>query len=99
MKARRDGQEGYRCDNCETIFYRLDWKSETMWRYDSYDTEGCDCCGDVLITKEPQQVKVWRCDNGCLHCEEDEPDIDDIWVCGECGDKYVEREAAGDCCQ
>lgn len=96
MRAFKTQQEGYYCDKCEEVFSEGDCESGHAW----YLPEGADLCDDCgQYASEAIKENIWWCGNGCFHHDEGvAPEMVTLWQCGECDQRYTEREHAAECC-
>lgn len=85
-------KHGYRCPDCSEIHAG---KPEVVkaWL--------CEEVNDQDITElEPQKICAARmpcCED--LFNEEDVETFDELWMCGECGVVYEDKDEAKECCQ
>lgn len=103
MIRSRNGEQlqGYYCDQCCEIFV-VDEDcegpdtNETLYkhRWEPVHEEN----GTPYFEEKCESVDAWRCQGGCWHPGESEPEMSQAYECSECEQKFLERDSAADCC-
>lgn len=91
---------GYWCDVCEETFREGNSTNYiTLYRADDDDQiDGGPDNGYTYYGRPIAEIEAWRCETDCWHMGESEPEITDLYKCGNCTAVYTDLDATEECC-
>lgn len=111
MKAFNTKKMGYFCERCECTFPADTYRAvrvicipTDVRIYDHAEHGECDGedCDQVYAeASDVRKESAWYCGNGCFYHDAglSPENLSEMWQCGECGDSYLDSDAAVACCQ